>query len=140
LSDLPEDIQRHIRFVENEPLDKTARQYFQTTNAFLKKTLPDLSVDPKFAHDFETVAWYHTLLPAKLHRALCGFHESLMDGDFALNDAVAQLQICKKAVTLSIEAWRRIVEHRADLKVPVTSLLALLQNMLSRIRFLEDSI
>ena len=61
---------------------------------FLKSTFyKDEKIDPKRKNDFEIVSWYHTLLSAKLHRALCGFHEPAVEGDISLYDAVAQFQV-----------------------------------------------
>ena len=135
------DFQKHIRFVENNPLDAAAKNYFDKAHAFLKETFfRDGEIDPMLKDDFEIVSWHHTLLPAKLHRALCGFHEPAREGEFALYDAVAQFQICKKAIKDSAVALRNITEKDESLHGSVTALLALLYNMLSRIELVEEQI
>ena len=80
---------------------------------------------------------YHSLLPAKLHRALCGFHEPAVEGDISLYDAVAQFQVCKKAIGESIKALRNIAEKKKELQDKITQLLALLYNILGEFNFLK---
>ena len=138
---LPEDIQKHIRFVEDNLLDTVAKNYCNKTYVFLKKTFYKSElVYPGLKYDFQTVSWYHTLLPAKLHRALCGFHEPAVEGDISLYDAVAQFQVCKKAIGESIKALRNIAEKEKNLQDKITQLLALLHNMLSRLELIEQEI
>ena len=139
--DLPEDIQRHIKFVENNPLPVTAEQYRKKAHEFLKETF--YKEEKKYAalnYDFETVALYHTLLPSKLQRALAGFHESASEGDLSLYDAVAQFEICKKAIKESIEALRKIDQSLPVYHLKILELLALLHNIHSRIEAMEESI
>ena len=139
--DLPPDIQKHIRFVENNPLDKAAENYCHKAYAFLKETFyKNESAHLNLKYDFEAVSWYHTLLPAKLHRVLCGFHEAASDGDISLCDAVAQFQICKKAITQSVEAFRKIAKSYVSFQAQIQTMLALLHNIYSRIEKLEESI
>lgn len=134
-------IKKHIEFVENNPLDTTAEQYRKRTNEFLKDTFYNKEgLGLELTNDFETVAWYHTLLPVKLHRALCGFHEPVNEGEFALCDAVAQFAICRKAIVESVRALRRIEPYYPLHKNLITELLALLHNILSRIEAMEESI
>lgn len=139
--DLPEDIQKHIKFVENNPLPATAEQYRKRAHNFLKSTF--YKDEKKYAalnYDFQTVAWYHTLLSAKLQRALAGFHEPACDGDFALYDAIAQLEICKKAINLSVEALRKIHNDLVTFHQQILELIALLHNIYSRIEAVEENI
>lgn len=139
--DLPPDIQKHIRFVENNPLDKAAENYCHKACAFLKETFyKNKSAYLSLKYDFEAVSWYHTLLPAKLHRALCGFHEPASECDISLCDAVAQFQICKKAITQSVEAFRKIAKSYVSFQAQIQTMLALLHNIYSRIEKLEESI
>lgn len=139
--DLPEDIQKHIKFVENNSLTKTAEQYRKKVYLFLEKNFyENKSLDLNLVYDFQTVSWYHTLLGAKLHRALCGFHEPACEGDFALYDAIAQFQVCKKAIILSIEALRKIDTYFKICHMQITELITLLHNIHSRIVAMEESI
>ena len=139
--DLPPEIQKHIRFVENNPLDVTAKKYSNKAHTFLESTFyKNESVSPELKYDFESISWYHTLLEVKLHRALCGFHEPAGEDEFALYDAVAQFQICKKAVRESIKASRKIKEHFPARHKQITELIALLHNIDSRIEALLESI
>ena len=136
-----EKIRNHIEFVENNSLDATAEQYHKRAHKFLKDTFYDKKkISSKLVFDFETLAWYHTLLPVKLHRALCGFHEPVNEDEFALCDAVAQFAICKKTVNNSVQALRKIEPNYPDYKNLIVELLALLHNILSRIEAMEESI
>jgi len=98
------------------------------------------SADSRVASEFEIVSWYHTLLPVKLYRALCGFHEPAIEGDISLNDAVAQLDICKKAISESVGALREIRTTLAGYQNQIAELIALLSNIYSRIEILEQGI
>lgn len=136
-----EKIKNHIEFVENNPLDATAEQYRKRAQKFLENTFFNKEgIRAKFVYDFQTVAWYHTLLPAKLHRALCGFHEPACEDEFALYDAVAQFAICKKAINESVSALGKLKQHYPEHKNLIVELLALLHNIFSRIEAMEESI
>lgn len=134
-------IRQHIESARNDPLESTVRQYSRKAHGFLRETFyKDRKANPDLLYDFETVAWYHTLLPAKLHRALCGFHEPMTEGDVSLNDAVAQFAVCKTAILKSCEALRKISLHCPKESGLIVPLIALLQNILSRIEVLERQI
>ncbi len=140
-NDLPPEIQKHIRFVENNPLKTVVKNYSDKARIFLKETFykktPD---DAQLSYDFQTVSWYHTLLPAKLSRALAGFHEPTSEGEFALYDAVAQFQVCQKSVKESIKALRNIKQHFPEHHKQIRILIVLLGNIQSRIKSLLENI
>ena len=136
-----EKIREHIEFVQNNPLNVTAGQYRKRAHQFLKNTFYNKKdVKSELIYDFETVAWYHTLLMVKLHRALSGFHEPIDEDEFALYDAVAQFAICRKAIKESIKALRKLKPYYLEHKNLIVELLALLHNILSRINAMEESI
>lgn len=136
-----EKIKEHIKFVENNPLQHTAEQYCKKAHSFLNRTYYEKeAIAFGHQHDFETLSWYHTLLPAKINRALAGFHEPMAEGDFALYDAVSQFGICKKAINESIKAWGRLKPYYLDYRKLIFELLALLHNISSRIKLMEDEI
>ena len=139
--DLPKEIQEHIKFVENHPLPHTVKQYYRRTGAFLEDTFYEKKhIKPEIRYHFETVNWYHSLLPAKLQRALAGFHEPVCEGEFGLYDAVAQFAICRKSINESVNALRKIKLYYPDKQKQITELLALLNNLHSRIQAIEESI
>ena len=140
-ADLPQDIQKHIRFVENNPLECAAKQYRKKAHAFLEANFyKDVATKPELKYDFETISWYHALLEVKLHRALCGFHEPASEGDISLCDAVAQFEICKKAARQSIEALRKIKENFPACQKQIAEIIAILHNIHSRIQAILESI
>ena len=136
-----EPIKKHIKFVENNPLDATAEQYCKKALRFLENTFyKKAGKKSKLNYDFETISWYHTLLPVKLHRALCGFHEPACEDDFSMHDAVAQFAICKKAIKESINALKKLKPYCPEPKGLIVELLALLHNIHSRIVAMEEDI
>lgn len=140
LSEFPE-IQNHIKFVENHPLPKTCEEYRKRAQVFLKRWFYNQkNLEKSLQYDFETIAWYHTLLPVKLNRALAGFHEPACEGDVSLVDAVGQLEVCRKAVEQSVKALKRLKEKESSYQGVATEMLALLHNIHSRIIKLTESV
>ena len=134
-------IKERINLGENNSLNRTAEQYRKKTYVFLKNTFyKNEAAYSEFKYYFETISWYHTLLPVKLHRALCGFHESAVDGDLSLCDAVAQFEICKKAAKESIKSLRKIKKVFPGYRIQITGLIALVHNIYSRIEILLETI
>lgn len=139
--DLPPDIQKHIRFVENNPLEATAKSYSDKAHAFLKETFyGDKKTAHELTHDFETISWYHTLLPVKLRRALCGFHEPAAEGDISLCDAVAQFNVCLKSIEESIKSSKKISKQLPAHKSQIRVLIVLLNNLGDRIKIMMERI
>lgn len=138
---LPEEIKKHIRFVENNHLPATVEQYRKRAHDFLKETFyKDAKKYAKLDFDFQTVSWYHTLLSAKLQRALAGFHEPVSEHEFGLYDAIAQFQVCKKAISQSVAAMRKISTNYPDFAQQMQVMIALLNNIYSRIVAMEESV
>jgi len=136
-----EGTKEQVEPVKNHPLDATAKQYCKRTHEFLRKTFYDKKkVNAGIVYDFETIAWYHTLLPAKLHRALCGFYKPVDEDEFGLCDAVAQFAVCKKAIDQSTGSLRKIKPYYPAHQNLIVELSALLHNIDSRIKMLEESI
>lgn len=141
IEDLPKEIQDHIKFVENHHLPVTVEEYRKRAHEFLKANFYETkNISSETQCHFETVSWYHTLLSAKLQRALAGFHEPVSEQEFGLYDAVAQFLICKKAADESIKALKLLEPHYFRFKQTIADLLALLHNILDRIEAIEESI
>jgi hypothetical protein len=141
LEDLPGDILEHIQFVEKHPLPATVEQYHERASAFLKENFYEKKdLPPEIKYHFETVSWYHILLPAKLQRALAGFHEPACEGELGFYDAVAQFSICKKSIAESIKALKALEPHCPYHQYVLIELLALLYNICDRITAMEESI
>jgi len=141
IDDEYDEIKEVYEPVQDDLLLKTAEQYRLKTHDFLKDTfLESRNIGFELADDFEAIAWYHTLLSIKLYRALCGLNEPESPDEFGLYDAVAQLAICKKAIDESIKALRKIKQIYLDYRNLITELLALLNNISSRIIHIEESV
>lgn len=135
-----EEMQTEIKILEHADLLDTAEQYHKKAHALLEKTFYNKTVPKPLNCDFENLAWYHTLLPVKLKRALNSFCETSLGDDVGLCDAVAQFEICKKAVTLSLDALRKIQGAFPSSGEQVSELMAILHKILGRIQVLEESI
>ncbi|MFH1857206.1 MAG: hypothetical protein ABH836_08320 [Candidatus Omnitrophota bacterium] len=136
-----EKIKDHIELAPNNALLRTTEEYRKRAALFLKNTLyKDAVKNSELVYDFETIAWYHTLLPVKIQRALNGFYEPVCGEEISLHDAIAQFEICKKAIEESIKALRKIKGFYPSGLPQVTTLLVLLDNVFSRIRIMEENI
>ncbi|MCG2726513.1 MAG: hypothetical protein L6420_09760 [Elusimicrobia bacterium] len=136
-----EKIKNHIKSIQNHPLLKIADEYCEKAASFLKSALyGKKAINRELAYQFDTVAWHHILLPAKLNRALAGFHEPATDGDMALYDAVAQLEISKKAIEESLAALSEIGKTSADLGPNISHLTVLLKEIKKKIEKFEENI
>ncbi|MFH1245994.1 MAG: hypothetical protein V1662_05860 [Candidatus Omnitrophota bacterium] len=140
--DSDEELRSKEVLLYSHPLQKTVEQYMKQANAFLKSFLNQEEGGNNSSADYETVCWYHTLLPAKMYRALCGLclYEKDKDDDFELCDAVAQLCVCKKAVSLSIQALKRIAAQQNHLRKTISLLVVLLYNIFSRMEIVEQEL
>ncbi len=139
--DLPPETQERIRSMENSLLEATAKNYADKTHVFLKKTFfGNDGAAPELKHDLETVAWYHMFLLVKVKRALAGFRGPAETEDMALYDAVAQFEICKKAVRESVFALRKIKDGFPGFAKQIAELTALLHNIGEKIEMLLGSI
>lgn len=135
-----EETQAEIRALEHLDLLQAAEQYHTKTLELLEKIFY-AKIDVQFLRqELETIAWYHTLLPVKLKRALHGFHLPCLDDDAGLCDAVAQFAICKKAVALSVDALRKIGESFPSSRQATSELVGILRNVFNRIEKLEEGI
>ena len=123
----------------------TAKNYMRKIHDFLKETFyPKAeSMAQELYNDYQTISWYHILLPVKMHRALRGLYASNRfdeEDDFGLCDAVAQLAVCKKAIKNSRQALNNIVQKNTQYKTRIRYFLSLLDNMFSRIELIEQEI
>lgn len=104
---------RHVRPVltpEHERISERAHEYFMRVHGWLKsrsRTGAEPPSDPA-----SVVAWFHTLVPAKVHRALMG----LADDDPEERDWPADFDGSAKVALLGIEqshvAWLQLLEAR----------------------------
>jgi hypothetical protein len=134
-------IKEHMDFVESNTLQITAEKYLDKTHEFLEAVFyKNTDFKHELTYNLETISWYHTLLPVKLNRALSGLHEPACEGDISLYDAVAQFEICKKAIDESNKAFKKIKQHFPSHHAKISEFIAILSNMRSRIELLEKTI
>jgi len=132
-----EIVEKRVRPLENHVLQRIARAYKEKTQMLLKEAYygnHDLLPDEQY--HYETIEWYHTLLPTKLYRALCGLYDTKAK-EYDVGDAVAQLAICKKAIEQSERALRSVSERYPQIRGRVEELLPMLYRLFSRIKLME---
>jgi len=136
-----ETIKKHVTFVERHPLRKVADDYRRKAHLFLEiSRYRQEAVEPRLKEHFETLDRYHTLLPAKLNRALCGYHEPVAEGDISMHDAIAQFAVCKKAAQLSLSALTQLKTAYPMHGNALIELRRLLQGILSLVLKMEEAV
>ena len=123
-------------------LQQATHQYSRKIREFLKEIgFPQKVFSSEIQYHLKTIAWYHTLIPAKMHRALTGLFEADLHDleDFALHDCAAQLDVCRKGVDQSIGAFKAAAALLA-LNSTLTSFLAMLNNINDQIGLIEQDI
>jgi hypothetical protein len=81
----------------------------------------------------EVVAWYHTLIPPKVGRAVGGLLESQQDdgvlSDYRLDDANGTGRVALMAIERSMAAWLRLREIVPEREDGIIEMLALLKRI-----------
>lgn len=133
-----EEQRRKERQLLEHPLYKLAVRYSKEANAFLKETFYDSQmVEPELIDDYETVSWYHTLLPTKVNRFLCDIYARDDEDDFGLYDAVAQIEISRKSLLQSEKALKNILKENIIHRHKISELLDILQEIARQINTIE---
>ena len=140
-----DEIKKKEEKLRQHPLQVIAKNYMRKIHDFLKEVFyPKAeSMAQELYNDYQTINWYHILLPVKMYRALRGLYARNRfdeEDDFGLCDAVAQLAICKKAIKNSRQALNNIVQKNTQYKTRIRYFLSLLDNMFSRIELIEEEI
>lgn len=128
----------------DHPLMKITNTYFKLAHKFLKKlravlnkerreliknaaiispTHNDVEMLRKLISNYETITWYHTLIPVKIHRALDGKMEAETD-EFAQRDVDGSAKVAYIGITKSMNALKAIYEWNEELKDFTLTLLA----------------
>jgi len=140
------DEQKKMDSLHEYPIFKTSDQYRKKAHEFLKDVYYEKEdFDSELKYDYETISWYHTLLPVKLYRALSGIYGEDEEADsemrfYSLCDAIAQFAICKKAIKASDNALSNIAHKNESLHSSIRDLQVILQNLASRISMMEEQI
>jgi len=86
----------------------------------------------------EVISWYHTLIPAKVHRALSSKMEADQEEDggreHAMGDALGSAKVAYESVVRSMAALRRVYTWDQGLEDQVIPLLADLDRMRRQIQ------
>jgi hypothetical protein len=133
----------------DHPLNQRARDYMSAAHAFLEDLRQRITEEHAALEEramilgperaagnyqeildaFEVISWYHTLLPAKVYRALGSKLEAEQDGDpesrkFHLDDALGTARVAHESVVRSMAALQRVYEWDDGLEDRIIPLLA----------------
>ena len=123
-------------------LQQAVHQYSRKIHEFLKETgWPRKIFSSEIQYHLQTISWYHTLIPAKMHRALTGLYEADPRDveNFALHDCAAQLDVCRKGVDQSINAFKAVAALLPSFSALIF-FLAMLNNIKDQIGLIEQDI
>ncbi|MEW6686921.1 MAG: hypothetical protein AB1393_12070 [Candidatus Edwardsbacteria bacterium] len=121
----------------SHPLYKLVMKYSQQTNQFIKDTFYE-GVEPELIDDYETIIWYHTLLPAKVHRLLCDLYAKEDEEGIGFYDAVAQIDISKKSIAQSEKTLKKLLIEKIAHRYRISELLDLLCEITNQVKVIED--
>jgi len=129
-----EALYQHVLFKQSKQYAISVSQFIKSSFLDKEETVSDLTMD------YETLIWYHTLMPPKIHRLLSGLLvrepvEGLdEDDDIRLYDVVAQIDICLKSVSESKQALQNIMDYNIEDRYEVTELMEILKNIESQLK------
>gem|GEM_PF-528146 len=130
------------------PLHQRAESYLKTAHTFLKDLHQRLAGEhatleqramvlgpERVAGEYrdildahEVISWYHTLIPAKVHRALSSMMEAEQDEDegqeLHMGDALGSAKVAHESIVRSMAALRRVYDWDTGLEDQVIPLLA----------------
>jgi len=131
-----EELYSHSLYIVTDKYSRKAYDF--SKNIIYNKN----SIPFNLKYDYETVSYYSELLPIKMHAALCGVYARGEDAayDFILRNGVAQLSVCKKSIELSLKSLRIIGKKNRHLQGQIRELLAILYNIFSRIKLIENEL
>ena len=91
-----------------------ARAHDYRTRVFRRMQEQGLAVPHNPADPEAVILWFHTLISAKIHRALHGLaHDSPEDPDWPAPDYDGSAKVALVGIGPSTEAWRALVERGA---------------------------
>lgn len=139
------DEESQVKLIEKEtsvnehPLFMKAHEYQQKVQNFFDDNYDDDDDDDiadELDDAYETLNWYHTLLPAKVNRFLCDMYANELladeievdpeDIDIGLFDAVAQMEVCLKAIESSKKALNSIFNLKMEFRYEVSDMTDIL--------------
>jgi hypothetical protein len=122
-----EDIRENERRVMNDPLYRRARDFTVKTNAFLE-TARTMALDEAGGY-LDDIAWHHTMVTAKIYRAL-GWR---MDEEGAI-DAKNSAAVAMKSLTICIMAFDELGSRYPGYSHQCTSLSVAARRLKQAIR------
>jgi hypothetical protein len=99
------------------PLEFLARHYAIQASTFLNSLdCPDDEPFPA-GSPLETIAWYHTLVPAKTFRALTSDHDARTEAPELLSDALGSAKVVLVSIDRSLSAWQALAAGDQDARI-----------------------
>ncbi len=132
--------QSRKQFLENSFYQLVVK-YSRSAHDFLKDAFYNKNeVESVLVEDYETISWYHTLLPSKVHRLLCYSNFNNNKYDSSHSDALAQIEIIKKAIDCSEKALQGVLRVKVLYSSVIFDLLYLLSQIANQAKSTENSL
>lgn len=126
-------IENEEDLIDEHPLMELANTYANAAANFVAEALDETVMTFEQSQHFETIIWYQSVLPSKTNRILSDLEQGLglkpaLD-EQALFDAVAQIDVCIKAITCSEKALDELLKIKNDFAETIADLKDLLEEM-----------
>lgn len=135
------DEENKERQLFQNPFYELTLKYAEEAAGFIKEAFyENQEIAPEIVNDYETLIWYHTLLPAKVRRLLSDVYTEESGDEFRLYDAVAQIEIIKKSIAESQKALRNILIGQIAYRYKISEILDILQDITKQVEIIEGKI
>lgn len=120
---------------EDDPLYNLAYSFTLKTHNFLKDVEKKVVITPEIKIYFDDLWWYHTLLSAKLYRALCSSGDEEVDRQ----DAKLSAGVALKSAQICQDSLESIIYYRQETSKEANNLLRMIKKIQKGIkeRFVE---
>ena len=116
-------------------------KYSKDVSEFIKEAFyENQEIVPELVNDYETLIWYHTLIPTKAYRLLSDVYAEESGDESRPYDAVAQIEIIKKSIAQSEKALQNILIGKFAYRYKISEILDILQNIDSYVKTIEGEI
>jgi hypothetical protein len=95
--------------------------------AYMPSAEGDKEILMQILSSYDTIMWYHTLIPVKIRRALQGKMEE--QDEFSREDALVSAKIAYLGILRSLQSLRLIYEWDEELQDPTLTLLAKVEQL-----------
>jgi cytochrome c556 len=124
-AEMDKDVEEEIFDPKDDPLYKLAYSFTLKTHDFLKNVEEKVLITPEIKTYFDELRWYHTLLSAKLYRALCSNGVKEVDNQ----DAKLSAGVALKSGQICQDSLESIIYYRQEIAKEVNKLLKMIKKV-----------